>query len=195
MEINELFGLPAHPLLVHLPIVLLPLCAVGAIGVVISDSWRHRIGWIVTALTGVSLVFVQLAIGSGESLEERVEETGSRELIEDHSQLAEQLRPFVVLFFLALLGYMLWAGARDRRQAAAHRAPAEVGGNAAAENAAAAGPAPAPAAGPGWLDIGLRVAVGILAIVSLVGIVRTGHSGADATWHDTPTGEAGESGE
>ena len=30
MEINNLFGLPAHPLLVHAPIVLVPLCFVAA---------------------------------------------------------------------------------------------------------------------------------------------------------------------
>lgn len=29
MEISKLFGLPAHPLIVHLPVVLLPIAAIG----------------------------------------------------------------------------------------------------------------------------------------------------------------------
>jgi hypothetical protein len=51
MEIDELFGLPAHPLLVHAAVVLLPLAATAAIG---------------------------LAQGPGDALEERVDETRLR---------------------------------------------------------------------------------------------------------------------
>ena len=31
MELEKLFGLPAHPLLVHIPVVLVPLAAIIAI--------------------------------------------------------------------------------------------------------------------------------------------------------------------
>ena len=47
MEVGNLFGLPAHPLLVHIPVALIPLCAAGAIVMVVSASWRQRIGWVV----------------------------------------------------------------------------------------------------------------------------------------------------
>jgi hypothetical protein len=29
MEIDQLFGLPAHPLIVHIPVVLLPIAAIA----------------------------------------------------------------------------------------------------------------------------------------------------------------------
>ena len=44
MEINNLFGLPAHPLLVHAPIVLVPLCLVAAIFMAAKPEWRRRFG-------------------------------------------------------------------------------------------------------------------------------------------------------
>ncbi len=72
MEISKLFGLPAHPLIVHIPVVLLPIAVIGAILMVFSASWRTRIGWLVVIAAGVSLLFVQLAIGSGEALQESV---------------------------------------------------------------------------------------------------------------------------
>jgi uncharacterized membrane protein len=73
MEISKLFGLPAHPLIVHIPVVLLPIAAIGAILMVLSLSWRARIGWLVVIAAGISLLFVQLAIGSGERLQDSVD--------------------------------------------------------------------------------------------------------------------------
>jgi uncharacterized membrane protein len=69
MEVSKLFGLPAHPLIVHIPVVLLPIAVLGAILIVVSPAWRARIGWLVVVAAGVSLLFVQLAIGSGEVLQ------------------------------------------------------------------------------------------------------------------------------
>ena len=44
MEITTLFGLPAHPLLVHIPIVLLPLVGIGAIAIACLRQARQRFG-------------------------------------------------------------------------------------------------------------------------------------------------------
>ncbi len=42
MEINSLFGLPAHPLVVHAAVVLLPLAAIATIlTAAIPASRRH----------------------------------------------------------------------------------------------------------------------------------------------------------
>ena len=59
MDIETIFGLPAHPLLVHIPVVLIPLCAAGAVWIVVWPSWRPRIGWIVVALSGFTVDHVE----------------------------------------------------------------------------------------------------------------------------------------
>ena len=58
MELETLFGLPAHPLIVHAAVVLVPLAAIGTIVIAVSAKARLHIGWIVVALTASAFVFV-----------------------------------------------------------------------------------------------------------------------------------------
>jgi hypothetical protein len=175
MDIKSLFGLPAHPLLVHVPIVLIPLTALGAITMVWA-SWRHRIGWIVVGLSFVSLVFVQLAIGSGQQLEEHVRESAT---VSQHAELADQLRPLALLLFLVLLALMLLDWWRSR-----HPVPADDG----MSRLLAAR----------WLAVSLSVAMIVVAGLTTFWLGRTGHTGAKATWEktqlriDNGSGEGGE---
>ena len=70
MEFGNLFGLPAHPLLVRIPVALIPLCAVGAIVIVLSASWRQRIGWVYqVGHSGAKAVWSEVAGASGASSE------------------------------------------------------------------------------------------------------------------------------
>lgn len=169
MEITTIMGVPAHPLMVHAPVVLVPLSLVGAL-LMFIPRWRERIGWVTVALAGVALVFTQLAIASGEGLEEHVDET---KLLEQHTSIAENLRPWVLLFFLGLLAVMLIARSAQRR-----------------------------AAGRGaTLPANPRPVVAVLAVTVLLGIGATavtyqvGHSGAKATWDDVNFKSGGEGGE
>jgi hypothetical protein len=41
LEINRMFGLPAHPLLVHAAVVLVPLAAVSFIITGVREVWRR----------------------------------------------------------------------------------------------------------------------------------------------------------
>ena len=62
MDIKTLFGLPAHPLLVHVPVVLIPLAFVGACGM-FWTWWRDRFGWATAVLLIVGYcVLIPLAI-------------------------------------------------------------------------------------------------------------------------------------
>ncbi len=115
MEIGNLFGLPAHPLLVHVPVALIPLCAVGAIVIVVSPSWRQRIGWIVAALAGLAVVASQLAASSGEEFQEALDKES--ELIHRHAELGETFVWFAIAFFVALLALMIWDTTQRRAQA------------------------------------------------------------------------------
>jgi uncharacterized membrane protein len=65
-------GLPAHPLLVHAPIVLIPLLIALAIVYAVVPFLRGRIRWAVTLLAVVAPVSAWLAKLSGEAFRRRL---------------------------------------------------------------------------------------------------------------------------
>jgi hypothetical protein len=102
--ISKLFGLPAHPLFVHLPVVLIPLVGIGAIAMACSARVRERYGWLVLAVAIVGGISVQLAIGSGEQLKHSVPRSAA---LTRHVHIASSLRPLILLLFLVALAIML----------------------------------------------------------------------------------------
>ena len=104
MEITTLFGLPAHPLLVHIPIVLLPLVGIGAIAIAVSPKARRRFGTVVLALAGVAFIGTVLAAGSGEGLVESVDSSAA---LRKHVDLAEAMRPLAFVLLLAVGGLVI----------------------------------------------------------------------------------------
>lgn len=176
LEISNLMGLPAHPLIVHAVVVLVPLTALGLFLSAVWPAAREKVGWITVGFATVCLVLIPFATGSGENLEERVDET---ELVEKHAELGERLLPWVILLFVASLAVMLFFHYKKRIDA-------QVADGTLAE-------------APGWTKIVSPLLI-VLAIVASLGNVWTtyevGHSGAKATWDDTPAGEReGEGGE
>ncbi len=93
VEIGELFGLPAHPLVVHAAVVLLPLAAVATLLCAAVPRLRRHYAPVALGLAVVAVVAVWLAQGSGEELEDRVEET---ELVEAHADAGEQVLPWAI---------------------------------------------------------------------------------------------------
>ena len=104
ISISKLFGLPAHPLFVHLPVVLIPLVGIGAIAMACSARVRERYGWLVLAVAIVAGISVQLAIGSGEALRHSVRQSAA---LRHHVHIASSLRPLILLLFLIALAIML----------------------------------------------------------------------------------------
>jgi hypothetical protein len=90
-------GLPAHPLFVHAPLVLMPLLALATIPLAVRPAWRRRFGPALAIGALVLLVTTILAVQSGEAFEEAVE--GQID-ISHHRSLAEAARLFVALYFL-----------------------------------------------------------------------------------------------
>ena len=75
---DSIFGLPAHPLLVHAAVVLVPLAAIALIAVGWRQAWR-RIYYPPIAILAVGgAVAAFLAKQSGESLAESVRRAGKR---------------------------------------------------------------------------------------------------------------------
>jgi hypothetical protein len=113
-------GVPAHPLVVHAVVVLLPLAAVGTLLVVARPAWREQLGvWVLLlALGGVAAVPV--ASQTGEQLEHAIGR--GNPLVEIHAQRGDTLL-FPALIFLALLAATVLtgrAGARADGPGAAH---------------------------------------------------------------------------
>lgn len=165
MEIQSLFGLPAHPLIVHVPIVLVPLSAVGAV-LMLWPFLRAKIGWATVVIAGIATVFTFLAVGSGEALEETVERTTTNKaLLETHTEMGENLRPWILLLFLVLLGIMLFDHYRSR--------------------AAAGGESKLSPQRAKTIGVVLAVLSLVFAALSTYWVVKIGHSGAKASWDKT----------
>ena len=75
MELKTLFGLPAHPLVIHAVVVLLPLAALGLVVVAAIPRARRHYAPVVLAGALVAMLSVLVATGSGEQLEERVDDS------------------------------------------------------------------------------------------------------------------------
>jgi uncharacterized membrane protein len=166
MRIEKFAGLPAHPLFVHVPIVLLPLVAIGGVAMVASARIRQRLGSTVLGLASFAGISTQLAISSGEALEEHVDNSDA---LRHHVAIAESIRPLALVLFLALLAVVLI----DRRANAvwpfhstAPRPPSRV------------------------LSAVLGVAVVVVAVGTCGRLYQIGDSGAKATWQGTQLSSA-----
>ena len=161
--IDSLGGIASHPLLVHIPVVLVPLATLGALVLAVRPGLMRAYGPLVVAIAGVAFVGSLLAASSGESLEETYEASGQSltATLEDHVEMGEQVRLFVGLFFLLALGWLL--AARWVRTVGDERAVAAV-------------------KRPRLIGIVLALLVAVSGVVATVSVVSTGHSGARSVW-------------
>jgi len=103
--VSTINGLPAHPLLVHAVVVLLPL---GALAVVLHVLWpaaRARLGLVTPSLCVAALVFVPLATSAGDHLADSL--GGTNPLIERHEELADQILPWAIALAVAAVAQWL----------------------------------------------------------------------------------------
>jgi len=159
MTPTTLFGLPAHPLFVHVPVVLIPLVAIGAIAMACSAWVRERFGWLVLAFAVVAGISTQFAIDTGQALRHHVPRSVA---LDRHVHIAESIRPLILLLFLVALAVMLV----DRRARGSWPFNGRV-----------------PSRTPGRI-----VTIALVAVTVVVGVGTTvrlfqiGDSGAKATW-------------
>ena len=105
MEIDRIFGLPAHPLLVHAAVVLVPLAAIAFIAVGWRESWRRAYYFPVTLLAITGAVFAFLAKQSGEPLSDTVRQAGQR--VGEHPEQGDTAFFFALLLGLACAGVFI----------------------------------------------------------------------------------------
>ncbi len=153
---ESLFGVPGHPLFVHLPMVVVPVAALAAAVLAFSPDVRRRLsGWL-AAFVGVGLVGTFLAIESGEAFQEVLEDRIG-DVAETHEQLGRQTMILVALFFV---GSVITA-AVDRLSG-----PTADGAN---------GQLRLPASV-------LAVGTALLGLLAGVWMLRTGHEGIRVVW-------------
>lgn len=81
-------GLPAHPLLVHAVVVLIPLAALGAVALAARPGWSRPYGLLVAAGALAGAVAATLAKFAGDQLEAAIEITPAFEpVIAEHGRL------------------------------------------------------------------------------------------------------------
>ena len=99
---ESVFGLPSHPLFVHLPLVLVPIAALAAVVLAFAPAARRRLsGWL-AGLVGVGLIGTFTATQSGEAFYAAIEDRIG-ELAETHENLGRQTLILVALFFVGSL--------------------------------------------------------------------------------------------
>ncbi|MGE3961862.1 MAG: DUF2231 domain-containing protein [Dehalococcoidia bacterium] len=163
MEISSIAGLPAHPLVVHGAVVLVPLAAVALVAMGWRKQWRAHYALPVAVIAWAGWFMAQLASGSGEALEHDLRgaarAAGQNVRFGDHPELGETAA-FIALL-LAITATALWAvdrwGARFRL--------------------------------PSWTATAAYGAGCLAAVAATAWMVQAGHTGAELAW-DTNAGVA-----
>lgn len=145
-------GLPAHPLLVHFLVVLMPLACLAVVLHALWPAARARLGIVTPLAALVSLVLVPITTQAGESFQ-RMLNAETNPLVRRHQELADQLLPWALaLFVVASLEWASWRFVADGVVATR------------------------------WARIGLAVVSIVVAVGTAVLLARIGDAGAKATW-------------
>src|ERR1700722_19008856 len=97
-------GLPAHPLFVHVPVILIPTTIVAAIVFTVKPQWlaRYGIALAVVSIAAMSSVFITMQAGAALRGELNLQGPAAH-LISEHSQAAHILAIVYVLFTATLI--------------------------------------------------------------------------------------------
>lgn len=101
----QINGLPLHPLLVHVVVVLLPLAALMLILGSVWPAARRKFGILTPIIALAALIAVPLTTQAGEALERQTEPSA---LLEQHTELDDHLLPWAGALFLIALAQWLW---------------------------------------------------------------------------------------
>src|SRR5690625_3498390 len=184
MGLVEINGLPAHVLLVHLTVVLIPAAAVC---VVLSAWWPRARRWlgILTPLACLAaLAIVPFTVNAGEWLADRI---GDAPLIERHQQLGEVMLWWVIALFVVGTGQWAWHrwyadAARSRTEPA--NAYAGMGTDSSVGERLELGGSASRTSGGRAAAVSVVIALiaTAVAVGSVVHVVRVGDSGSRAVW-------------
>jgi uncharacterized membrane protein len=156
-------GLPAHPLFVHVPVVLIPCTIIATLVFMARTDWFERYGIALAVVSIVAMSSIFLTMQAGAALRAALGLQGqAAKLISEHAQAAHYLAYLYVLFTAVLiLTFAAWriSGGMPTGLALVDRPLASRSTFAA-----------------------LRVVLVLLALGSAYMVFRTGDLGAKAVW-------------
>jgi len=183
VRVNTIYdGLPAHPLFLHVPVVLIPVAGLAALVLAVRPGLLERHGVWVAGVAVAALGATNLTIGSGKALEADLLRSvggiagtgGEISLIHRHQHAADILRLLLIAFTaMLILTLALWRASASERVSGIGPVDAIL------RRARAAMPR----------LLAARLALGALALACLYYVFRTGDLGAKAVWQGRiPTG-------
>lgn len=105
---EQLFDLPAHPMLVHLPVVVVPVVTIALVWLVLIPRQPAALASTTAVLAVVSGVGLLLASSSGEALVEALPYLRDEPGVRDHIASSESARLWgVVTMLLVILGLVI----------------------------------------------------------------------------------------
>jgi len=149
---DDIFGIPAHPLWVHGPVVFVPLLAFFAAVYALVPRFRDKVDWIVVALAVIAPVLALCAKLSGDRFAASKYHGRIPLPIQQHRSFGTSTLWWTLALGIAALVMVLLTRRALRTET------------------------------PGWVLLLVRVVVLILAAVCLYFVVRTGDSGAANVW-------------
>jgi hypothetical protein len=119
LEIDQIFGLPAHPLFLHVPVIFDPILAVVSIVFALRARARQQHGLLWAAFAVVALAATVLTAGAGEAFMDSRPQVS--DVLRDHKEAAETLRllMFGLTAAIIVLVALDWSALRRRVPAAA----------------------------------------------------------------------------
>ena len=156
-------GLPAHPLFVHVPVVLIPTTVVVAVLFSFKRGWLRRYGIALAATSIVAMSSIFLTMQAGAALRAALHLQGpAAKLISEHSQAAHILAIVYVAFTAIVI--VTFAALR-------------IGGGMPTGLGVVDD-----LLSPAWVLTGLRTLLVVLSVVAGYMVFRTGDLGAKAVW-------------
>lgn len=170
-------GLPAHVLLVHAIVALLPLAALLLVLTALWPAARRRLAAANALLSVVVLVLVPITTSAGEWLERRVPET---DLLHDHAELGDTALYYALP--VTILALLIWWRHREAATAALTSEPTGGAGTGGTATMTRRRTYLAPVATTVTRVVAALAAV--IAIAAVYGTYRIGDSGSKAVWTD-----------
>jgi hypothetical protein len=156
-------GLPAHPLFVHVPVILIPTTVVAAVVFVFRRDWFARYGIALALASIVAMSSIFLTMQAGAALRGALHLQGhAAKLISEHSQAAHILAIVYVVFTATLI--VTFAAQRI-----SGGMPTGLG-------------IVDDLLRPRWIVTGLRILLVVLSVGAGYMVFRTGDLGAKAVW-------------
>jgi uncharacterized membrane protein len=169
---DEILGLPAHPLMVHAPIVLIPLAVVTAVVYAFVPPLRARLGWLLVLLAFAGAGTSFAAVESGKRL---AAGTPANTQLDAHMELGTNVRNFAILLAVVSIVLVGIDAARRGRGRSSYRPASEADGYTYQRPRSGGVLMGAVSV---VLSLGLLGAAGTAAFY----VARTGHTGAQMVW-------------